>query len=101
MMVIKHVHPAGPNVRDVVGARQDVLYWGWGVLTGHVAAVQLKDCGGADYVVEFAAPGPPPTVPDDICARMGACRFDERCPYAHHCALHECSDECGWCQGGA
>lgn len=94
MMAIRHVSKPGPYIRDTVGARQDVLIWDRGVTTGHVAAVHMLTDGSADVVIEFEVPQAE-IVPDDLCARVGACRFDDRCPYADSCARHACGPDCG------
>lgn len=62
MMVIKHTRVT-PNIRDAVGARQDILIWNYGVVTGHVVAVHVRAFGVADLVVEFEVPSPV-VVPD-------------------------------------
>ena len=87
MMVIRHVAHPGAHVRDAVGARQDVLVWGYGVSTGHVAAVHVREDGSADIVVEFERPEPI-VVSDDVCERVQSCRFDRRCPFVDSCELH-------------
>lgn len=56
MMAIQHIEHPPTHVRDAVGARRDVLLWGYGVSTGHVAAVQVLEDGSADLVVEFDVP---------------------------------------------
>ena len=78
MMVIKHVAAPGPYIRDTVGARQDILVWGYGVSTGHVAAVHVLADGSADLVVEFAAP-PVVVVSAVVCERVQSCRMDTWC----------------------
>jgi hypothetical protein len=97
VMVIKHIPSPPPYVRDSVGARQDVLVWGYGVVTGHVVAVQLLAGGGADLVVEFEVPQPE-IIDDDLCSRVQACRFDPRCPFVDSCAQHEHGPDCGGCR---
>jgi hypothetical protein len=85
MMVIKHIPYPSAHVRDSVGARQSVLVWEYGVVTGHVVAVQVLDGGGADLVIEFVVPQPE-IIDDDLCSRVQACRFDRRCPFVDSCS---------------
>lgn len=94
MMVIKHV--TKPGVHDTAGARRDVLIWDMGVSTGRVAAVDLKADGSAILAIEFDRP-PVVVVPDDLCERVQACRFDTRCPFVDSCVLHEHGPDCGGC----
>lgn len=96
MMVIKHLKDPPKHVLETVGARQDVLIWDYGLVTGHVVAVQVLPTGGADLVVEFEVPQPV-VVPDNLCDRMQACRFDAICPYLTSCEAHICGFDCGDC----
>lgn len=84
MMVIKHLPAAPLRVLDAVGGRQDVLIWEYGVVTGHVVAVQMLPTGGADLVVEFEVPQPE-IIDDDLCSRVQSCRMDTRCPFYVAC----------------
>lgn len=97
MMVIKRVTHAGEHPGDLVGAREDVLIWDYGVTTGHVAAVHVLQDGAADLVVEFEVPQHEEDVPDDRCARVQACRLDRRCPFYVGCDAHEHEPDCGGC----
>lgn len=100
MMVIRHLEVAPAHPLDTVGARQDVLIWDYGVITGHVAAVHVLEEGGADLVVEFEVPQPV-VVPADLCERMAACRLDRICPFWSSCEEHVRTCEGGdACDGG-
>jgi hypothetical protein len=86
MMLIKRIDaPAGVLPADCVGMFQTVLVWGKGVSRAPVVAAQLVDGGRSlDLVIEYEAPAT--VVPDDVCARVGMCRFDTHCASFVPCA---------------
>lgn len=97
MMTIIHVPLGDPQpIMLRVGDPASVLLWSYGVVIGRIAAIQLLPAGGLDVVVEYDPPAAD-VVPDDLCARVEACRFDPVCPFADSCARHVHGGDCGGC----